>query len=101
MYSAPSAGKRVQASHDRFFILQVFLIGRESGARFFSQSQSVKMQKAITKLLRHSIENCINQIHIPSHRLLFDLQSCSAYAFKKTQHLGRTERGYVLHGFKA
>ena len=38
----PSAGKRVHLYHDWFSVL--LLIGRESGARFFNQSQSVAMQ---------------------------------------------------------
>ena len=42
MQPAPNAGKRVQASRDWFSFL--LLIGRESGTRCFSQSQTVAMQ---------------------------------------------------------
>ena len=42
MLPVPSAVKRVRVNHDWFLVL--LLIGWESGARLFNQSQSVAMQ---------------------------------------------------------
>ena len=42
MWPAPSAGKRVRASHDWFLVL--YLVGGESGASFTNQSKNVIKQ---------------------------------------------------------
>ena len=59
MLLAPSVGKRVQASRSCF---ELFLIGQESGARFFNQSQSGVKQN--TNYFRHSMENCSNFLFV-------------------------------------